>query len=859
MPIKIFRSKIRLLVSAFLCCLTIACSGSNVKSNGGGQSDPAVNASVYISQSATLPIVKGYTGGSLYLMVNNATKARLVLTKKVVVPNQSSAIQKILSSINLSSSWSGDVDTDQCSTLAGGASCIIKITPDTSNGGGLISLDFYDDTAKHTYTAAQVFSYSDAISSVNGFYLNSNLGTIGNQSLISVAIPFVLDTNFTSLQLTTQASITSSQIICPGNNYSKGNTCTALITQHGNWSNRYQITGKIADRLMSSQSVQQTVLSGNQPNLLVSGVNVYINPSDGSSVQTISVLNTGNVTATGVAPTASSSVSGANFIFSNNNCTSLSPGTYCTFQLTVNSQVNGNGTVTINYSPLGSSIAPVFNVIFVAITPAPSLSIVTDNLRGLLNTTQNTTNSVLVTFSNNGINDLTALTFNSLPNDQFVYSTSGVSQPCALDGSQALIIGQACSLKIEYTPTSAGQNGNFVIMPKATYLDRRAQEATYQNASQIYDYTSISVSNLNFSLISGQINPQVGANGSNTSSQVWRITNSGATTATNVYMSILPTDPSGSAVQVTNNCGTSGSPITLANSESCVINVLYGPSNTPRTIDETMTVSYKPSNVAPITTTSPTPWTVTFTKAEIIATLVNNASTTWGDLTGAGTSGSPYQFVTSTGNLLRFTVKYNNVGNQDASAFNVAANQLPVGYKIYGGDCATGITTQTLAPGFNCTLILGVVESQIALYFYPTGALNTAMPGFSYTDSSTGVNQAISGLDTVYVTANSWGSVTNSVVVGPAPTHQITITFLLASIASIPGLTPVTIDMSQYLMNLKFTPNQTTCKVGGTFPNTCQITLTPEVYIPGSYNIRYLYTNNKVSNDYQVGIVSFSM
>ena len=58
------------------------------------------------------------------------------------------------------------------------------------------------------------------------------------------------------------------------------------------------------------------------------------------------------------------------------------------------------------------------------------------------------------------------------------------------------------------------------------------------------------------------------------------------------------------------------------------------------------------------------------------------------------------------------------------------------------------------------------------------------MPGYSYYDTATGINQISPGPNTIYVTAASWGLVTNTVTVEPT-THQINITFRLNSIAAI--------------------------------------------------------------------------
>ena len=832
------------------CCASPNGDGSTQKNN------PTLQGAVLISQPTVLPIVNGVIGGSLHLLVTNTNNYPLNLIEHSINANQKKNIfMQFLSKFNLVSAWNGSIDYDQCLILQANSTCFIKITPNTAqDGGGVVTLKFQDSGKKHTFNVAQVFSYAPMYSSVNGFYLNSTLAKVFSSSgqLVSISIPFVLGDNFDTLTVGHSSPISSAQIICPTTSYTVGSTCTAIITQSGNWNNNYQIIGQNSAGLYTSTNILQDVASSNSVNLLTSGYNVFFESANGGTFQTIYVVNSGNVSTQTITPVSDNPA----VLVSSNTCGALAPATSCSFLVSAKSSLNGSGMITINYSPITQGLPPSFNVIYVGPTPSPRLLITADNVNGLTNITESSVGHVLLTINNNGNVDLTNLTFNAL-SGQLAYNTTGVSSPCALDGSQALSINNSCSVLVNYSPITNNATGSITIMPKASYIDRRGESATYQNASQVLNYSSISQSNLSFSVTGPQHDVYIAANGQSTSNQIFTITNNGQTTATNVYMSILPADPNGN-MTINNNCGSVSSKISLLQNESCTVSVTYGPSTQAETVIESMTVSFN-TNLS----TSYQPWTLYYQRALVSSSLVANSwGTTWSDVTGLGTSTTPFSFTASTQNLLHYSLIYTNIGNLVATNFNVSSNQLPLGYTIIGGGtCPIQTSTVNLGVGSNCTLNVGVVESQYALYFSNTlpGPFNLTMPGYSYYDTATGINQISPGPNTIYVTAASWGLVTNTVTVEPT-THQINITFRLNSIAAITGrvLTPVLVDMSRYLATLAFNYNSPTCSLSG-LNSICQIQLTPQVYIPGQYNIRYLYTNALSPTDYLVGTVSFSM
>ncbi|TXI98527.1 MAG: hypothetical protein E6Q32_09980 [Neisseriales bacterium] len=838
----------------FTSLALVACGNGSCSSlSGGGNIPPTPTTTnlVTISSSSTMPLLNNMQGASYYLQADSFVNQTLTLVDVKVRPvdsSNNSLFAKLKASFKslLGGNVNNLVDASACQTLAPSGSCALKVTPTDNSGGLFVNLDFKDPTGK-IYTAAQVVSYQSGLPSSNGFIYanNNNLLSVVNNRKSTVAIPFILDDNYSALNVIANLPILSRNIICNGGAYTKGNLCTALISFPGtNNALNVSLQGTKTDGSLNNAQFNYQMTINAIANLVVDASNLVINPADGTDDKLITVLNTGNATATITGVSGAPSALG---IGSNTCSGNLAVNGSCTFTVDANSSINGQGTVTIAYNNGSTSTNIAFNAIYIATPNTPSITLIPNgNLQYVVANSPHKTLTVNVANSGNSV--LNNLKFNSLPNAKFVYLTSGVTTPCALDGSQNLALGTSCNIAIEYTPTSV-ETGNIISQITANYTNSQNQTTSYNSPTLTTPYSAIQ-SEANLSISASPQNPSVRADGVATVEQTFTITNGASIPATQINYT-LPFVTS--QTTVSNNCGSS-----LASGSSCSITLRYGPFTTTQSLPQNLTVSYLPTPVS-----SAVQAIDSYTLETVTAALINvsydsstPAATAWGDLSGSGSDSSPWVFSSSSGNQLTFSYKYTNDGMADATKFNVALNQLPFGYILSSSTCPTGTSTTTLAVGASCIITLNVVAPIVEANFYPTGSMNITAPGYSYIDANTGVNQNFSTGVSNYVTVNSWGTVTNSVgtvIKNGDNTQTIPINFTLAGLSShltSAVVTPQLID--------GFTASPASCTLTTASP-TCLIDLTAASYVPvTSYTISYNYSND-ADADIRVGYTTFTL
>ncbi len=412
-------------------CMTLiglfACSGT--PANGGFDTPitpaPKTTGSVSLSSMSTIPMSSINQGASFYMELNNNTNTSL----KFAGYNSSS----------LSSLF--DIDTTLCSTVASGDSCTIKITPKVANSGAVLDIKFSDSNNK-IYTTSQVINTANNIASNNGIEYLANSQTIiaNSNELISFAVPFLIDKNADNVVINAPSAL-STQLLCNGSGFTAGQSCTAIVRMKATATNSGGIN-IISTRLGAQSTVNMNYLISvnNNANLVSSAYNVLINPANGLTQQTLSILNTGlgATTISNILPTPSGTV---NLVNGQDFCSgqSLDPNASCTFKISANSVVNGQGNITIISTANNLNI----NLQYVSATPAPNL--VVTNGASLMYSTVNQGSISVITLNNTGNTNFTAV---KLPTMSAPFSITGGT--CV--NNNHLFTGESCTVAITYLP-----------------------------------------------------------------------------------------------------------------------------------------------------------------------------------------------------------------------------------------------------------------------------------------------------------------------------------------------------------------------------------------------------------------------
>jgi hypothetical protein len=343
-------------------------------------------------------------------------------------------------------------------------------------------------------------------------------------------------------------------------------------------------------------------------------------------------------------------------------------------------------------------------------------------------------------------------------------------------------------LILQYSPTSAGENGAFNLLANANYIDQGGSTLTYQAQLSNIPYSSIT-NNALLMILPNQVSYAILANNVDTASESFTILNVGganATVPTLTTANLIPnTFP---ATKGADSC--SGTTLTPNGaSESCVINFVFGPTATVYTnLAESFQFQY--TTGAGVVSAYSFQTFNTALGALISITAESAAQTTGGAITGNGTSGSPYggsgSFIAVPNSYMWFNITYSNMGTESATSFNVALGNLPIGTQLNSGltTCPVESATGTLAPSSSCIVSVEIVNPNTLFNPYSSApAYTIPFPGWTYTESSTGNNSntspscisgslcgpsnALNGLSSIYTTGTPFATLSAPTLVGP--------------------------------------------------------------------------------------------
>lgn len=852
--------KVFLTSLLFLCTIFLNACGSGSSSNSGsssGGNTPQTNTQMVVIGNITPLPLNGSSSNLTSVVVNNNVSKNVILTDATINKNG-----KTTDILNTSNSM---VDVSTCKNIQANGSCDVQLNLPSTATDFLLNLKYKDSTGK-TYSSTQIITSSTEIPDTNGIAYSAVNNNVYNYvgSTITLSIPFRLTKTFSKLDVKGSNPSFGASYVCPGNALTSGTLCTAFVVIN-NLGTANLVSGSIAfsgtsavsinktknhPRIPAPKNLQSTILSTMNVtvsqnltgNLLTSAINQVVNPSDGTSPQTITLLNNGSATITGITISAASPITVTNTGVGSCGAISgsLASGTSCTFTVNVNSNISGQAPVTVNYSNGASSGNTngtlSFNVIYISAIPSVAMTM-TSGTGNLTNTSINTSSyyTIVVKNTSTTTTNLSNITFTN-PN---VYNSAlswDSSSSCPTDGTASLNQNQSCTLVIKFSPTSVISSNTLKINSTANYTTSTGGAGTYTSASISTTYSSINSSAFLY-LTPNSVTYSIRADGSSTQTQTYTVTNAGgiATTPTSIAFSATIT-----GLSITGGtCNTSSA--IAANGGTCTIITQYGPvSSAQASTNLQLNVAYITSG-----TSSATSYANITVNSSIAALITVNSITVTNNTSGSGTSSSPYTFLNSpvTGTPITIVINYKNIGTDVATGFNVALNGLPYTYFYNSGTttCNVGTTlTSNLAAGSSCNVSIFAVNTNISNPYSLTGTMNVNIPGYSYTDASTSLNTNTAptfsayGGNTIYVTANSFagsGITTNNPTSSTATAGgSFNVTFTASGASQLP-ITIAIPGITTTNTNLIYATTANTCSIS-TANGSCSINLTNQANSP---------------------------
>lgn len=845
------RTYIKTILSIVVCTIFTACGGGG-GSSGGGNGPNGSSDTVILGNVTTIPT--GYaTVSATSMVVTNNTTSVLNLDKDSITVKIGQLTLKG------ESQTQNYIDTSQCNILKN--QCSVTVNAPSADGSYLVTLVFNNPATNKNYIGSQIITYSSHLSETNGFIvsnLNTNIGKAVTANA-TLAVPFVLTNTYSNLTATlgvqtsngivaNKNSGLSTMVSCPAGVFSLHSLCTAYVTA-GNigstnltqlvltLSGEPSTSGTLflnsTSKLLKAQgssgysaTIPVTIVQNQVANLITSGFNLAITPTSGS--QLVWLLNTGLASANNIGVGTI-----APFTITNNNCLDnnqvLTQNNACSFTVNASGNTAGQGFVMVNYNDTIGNQQLGFNVLYLP-PNLTNLLVHTTGLGSLQYVPQNTTSSLIINVANSGTSDLSQINFNS--NMAQIPGMAFGNGSCKTDGTQTLVAGASCTLVVNYTPTTSNASGTLQITTSASSPTGTYSSGTY---SALYSSSSGPVS---LTLSPNVISFAIRADGNESVTQVFTLTNSGSTASTSAPSITLP---SISGFSLESNGCTAG----LAVGAACSITTKFGPTTTIESnTTGVLMVNYPATPVGP---TESATAIITFNASNAALISISNIALSGG--AGSGTQSSAYAFTNSPTNKMNAIITYTNNGTLPATNFNVALGGLPIGYSIDSSGstttCGVESKTITLSPGASCKVGIYAVESNgLTNPYFFSGSLNTTLPGWSYTDATTGVNRNFSpvynGSNTLYVTANTFANVTvNSVVSGSSSTaYTESATFIVNSLAN--GTSAVNINLPTVISGQGIINSVVNNGCSASVGNPCTITIN---FIPGinSQPISYPY------------------
>lgn len=260
---------------------------------------------VTISRTSTIPTNSGSIGKH-FLTVNNFTGKNLRLNS-VEVSGKNGLVNRSINFLNRAFGGAGydsRVNYYSCNNLQASSTCTLQFTPDEMDGATSVRLNYVDSQNKE-YVAAQLVDYSSDIVNNNGFLLNNaHIGNIASTTPYSIAIPFVADDDFSSVEVSSDIMTISKSVDC-SNGVRKGSHCTALLTFPAGPAEYYDSNITIRGTKNDGSIREAVARSGNTYNdfahLSINNGSLVLDAKNGITSATLQLVNVGTAQAKNIS------------------------------------------------------------------------------------------------------------------------------------------------------------------------------------------------------------------------------------------------------------------------------------------------------------------------------------------------------------------------------------------------------------------------------------------------------------------------------------------------------------------------------------------------------------------------------
>lgn len=727
------------MATVALGSLLTACGGSS-SSGGNAPNKVVTSVPVVIEATTVMPVINGSaTRGQIYVY-NSGDKAMSGLTFNVGNATVKSTIRSVLQKvgINLTGAYTdthGFVleDSSYCRTIAAHSSCAINFTTPNltvGNRGGAEVKVSYTYNGK-SITASQIVNYQYVNPSVlTGVNFTGSLMVVGQQNQQQRVTGFMLaggnyESRYENIQL--KSSNPSIQVV---NGFSNGQEMAGsqVVAVEVNVPLQYNsVTSATvtpswgATKQVQRQSLSHTLQSGtsagvgaplgltinpkqNTVNYVFTYIPLLSVESSGTASATVDVINNGNAAGSAVTASATSGdISAVTIDDSGCNVALESSGTNsCSIGITVNSYTPGSAVITFSDTngEVGTQTIYWLNTkpyAAVSITPNPTT----------INVDKNTTSSTITfTATNFGTVPLTSVTASVAPTNAHV-TWDEISNSCQSSGT--IVAGGSCTITGTLNGVTDGV-GKLYAKVSGVYANGTSSvPVSYQSAPMTYTVSATAVLNMT----PATTNWTIVANGVESYSQTYTVTNTGITDAniTSISLEAMSTSVS-PVIQATGTTCTNTT--TLAPNDSCNIVVSYGPSPYSESENQSSTthliVDYHGG----------TPDLTHDVQSTINYNLIGNDSyleinvASGSGFDGLGTSDDPFvgDYTTLANQVI--TITYTNMSNNyPMTGFALSLQGLSPAY-VQGGTCTQGMSLDAQS---SCTLVLTMASNTLSQQF----------------------------------------------------------------------------------------------------------------------------------------------
>jgi|GEM_PF-5345511 len=781
--------EIRLKISTKLICLSGVAALIGCQSNTGSVSsgdvnnsatgNSAINKKIFVAGSVSvdalgvLPI--SAKSNSSYLMrINNHSKEKYTL-------------QKVEVSNNLLT-----VNAKSCIDLVPGASCSVELIPHTAvSGDAVVKFNLKDSNGK-TKQLEELVRMNAKLHSKSGVSMQNGFTEVvaadGNYSL---AMPLQLEQDYDNI------TALNGNLVCSGNNFKAGNSCTYLMEGRALADNTLVNTGLTLTRnghTTATAYASLLVRTAQFTNLIISyGTEISV---DNKEIKHVTISNEGSnpVKISKVdyeAPLLASETNNgsgqAECVISND----LAPNTSCSLyfkadpaKLASDGKKN-NAEISVAYTDTNGENSSMLKTNVSLIYPAsqtPNLSL--QDTQKLVNKVVGAKYEEAFELTNSGAPyTIDTIKLNGDFDFKRVPPASSDTTSCK-DGT-LLATNQTCNIVISFEPKRAIR-GSLAIAISGTYPSN-GKPQSYRFTPGV-EYSALTADDVNVISLSKIDDMRILTSNSNNrnpgyvAKSVFKLTNTAPQDRELVLndftfansplgLSTVPTGDECSKNMALNKTIT-----------SCKGFVVFGPRQTATNGSESssLNIVYTPqgSNAQSVKVSSNIFILEAHDSAAVIVADVTLQSRPEFSNQADGTFNDVINFLALKGdrNKLKLRYTFTNYGNQNAEKFSVLAGGLPYYAKV--GDSSTcayaklgGAVSLELGVGKGCYLDIELPRDD-RFEQLPNSVFGDVQLGYSYNDISTGSNshQNITALKRAHEFSREWVSITakpQSVVISP--------------------------------------------------------------------------------------------